>query len=166
MDALSHALYGGIVFGRRSWSSFKLSFFFGMAPDLFSFGLFFVLTLVGVIEHPSWFSGEHPAPEAIPGYIHSLYAGTHSLVVFACVFMVVWLVRKKPFIEMLGWPLHILVDIPTHAITDFATPFLWPLSDWRFDGWNWDHPAIFISNGVLLIGLYTWFFIFRWRQKY
>ncbi|MFZ1626633.1 MAG: hypothetical protein WAT81_02400 [Candidatus Moraniibacteriota bacterium] len=51
MDIFSHGLYGGIAFGRRSRPRYWLAFFFGIAPDLFSFGLFFVLTLLNTKEN-------------------------------------------------------------------------------------------------------------------
>ncbi|MGB3072855.1 MAG: hypothetical protein WBB68_01185 [Candidatus Moraniibacteriota bacterium] len=164
MDIFSHGLYGGVAFGRRSRPSYWLAFFFGIAPDLFSFGLFFILTILGLAEHPDWRSGQHPDPAGIPGYVHALYNSTHSLVIFVAVFALVWLIRKKPLYEMLGWPLHILVDIPTHSEKFFPTPFLWPISDFHVDGYNWSRPEIFIPNVILLTLLYLWFYVIRPRR--
>jgi hypothetical protein len=161
MDILSHGLYGGVAFGRKSRLSYWLAFFFGIAPDLFSFGLFTVLTFLGLAEHPDWSSGQHPDPSHIPAYVHSLYNGTHSLVIFMLVFGLVWFFRKKPLYEMLGWPLHILVDIPTHSEKFFPTPFLWPLSDFRINGHAWSDPWIFIPNVIFIMGLYLWFYVIR-----
>ncbi len=135
-----------------------------MAPDLFSFGIYFVLTLIGVVEHPNWTSGQHPDPSAMPSFVNAAYNGTHSLVVFAIVFGLVWLTRKKPLYEMLGWPLHILVDIPTHSEKFFPTPFLWPVSDFHVNGHNWGDPIIFVPNLILLAGLYVWFYVIRPRR--
>ncbi len=164
MDTLSHALYGGVAFGRRSRWSYWLAFFFGMAPDLFSFGLFFLTNLFGITERPDWSAG--PPPESlIPGYVHGMYDITHSLVVFAVVFAVVWIIRHRPLWEMLGWPLHILVDIPTHSSEFFPTPFLWPISDFHVDGYPWSRPEIFIPNVLLLIALYVWFWWKRRKQQ-
>lgn len=163
MDIISHGLYGGVAFGRKSRPSYWLAFFFGVAPDLFSFGLFFVTNLLGITERPDWSSG-HPAEEVIPSYIHTLYNYTHSLVIFLIIFALVWFIRKKPLYEMLGWPLHILVDIPTHSTQFFATPFLWPLSDYRVNGYSWSRPEIFIPNVILLAGLYLWFYVIRPRR--
>lgn len=165
MDTLSHGLYGGVVFGRASRARYWLAFFFGVAPDLLSFGIYFVLTLFGLYEHPDWSSGQHPADELIPNFVHIAYQYTHSLLVFAIVFGVVWLLLRRPILEMLAWPLHILVDIPTHSTSFFATPFLWPLSDYRVDGWNWSQPIIFIPNLILLISLYAWWW-FRRRPRH
>lgn len=164
MDIFSHGLYGGAFFGRRSRLSYWLAFFFGIAPDLFSFGLFFAMNLLGITERPDWSSG-HPAEEMIPSYIHTMYDWTHSLVIFAIVFAIVWLIRRKPLYEMLGWPLHILVDIPTHSTEFFATPFLWPISDYKVNGHNWSSPEIFIPNVIILVSLYLWYFVIKPRRK-
>jgi hypothetical protein len=163
MDIISHGLYGGVVFGRKNRRSFWWSFFFGIAPDFFSFGLYMILAFLGWSNHPSFLSGRHPDPAEVPQYVHVLYNVTHSLVIFALVFGVVWLVRRKPLYEMLAWPLHILVDIPTHADRFFPTPFLWPVSDFRISGHPWATPEIFIPNVILLVALYGWFY---WWQPY
>lgn len=165
MDIISHGLYGGVAFGRRSRKSFWLSFFFGVAPDLLSFGIFTVGSWVGIFEHPDWSSGRHPDPSQIPQFVHGLYNLTHSFVIFAIIFGVVWLIRKKPLYEMLGWPLHILVDIPTHSDKFFPTPFLWPVSNYHVDGHPWSSPEIFIPNVILIISLYLWFYVIRPRRK-
>lgn len=164
MDIISHGLYGGVAFGRKSRPRYWLAFFFGVAPDLFSFGIFFITNLLGVTKRPDWSSG-HPAESAIPIYIHTLYDWTHSLIIFAMVFAIVWFLRKKPLYEMLGWPLHILVDIPTHSSQFFPTPFLWPISDLHVNGYPWSRPEIFIPNVLLLAGLYIWFLIIRPRRN-
>lgn len=165
MDIISHGLYGGVAFGRRSRVSYWLAFFFGIAPDLFSFGLFTGLTFLGLADHPDWSSGRHPDPSAIPAYVHLLYDYTHSFVIFALAFAVVWLVRRRPLYEMLGWALHILVDIPTHSAEFFATPFLWPISDYKVNGHSWGSPEIFIPNVILLASLYLWYFVIKPRRK-
>lgn len=67
--------------------------------------------------------------------------------------------------EMLAWPLHILVDIPTHSERFFPTPFLWPLSDFHVDGHPWSDPRIFIPNVILIAGLYTWYYWWRPRRE-
>ncbi|OGI16146.1 MAG: hypothetical protein A3E38_00860 [Candidatus Moranbacteria bacterium RIFCSPHIGHO2_12_FULL_54_9] len=159
MDIVSHGLWGSLAFGRSTRKSFWLAFFFGIAPDLFSFGTYMAAAFLGLNSHADWKSGEPPDPSQIPIYVHNLYDLTHSLIVFAAVFALVWWFRKKPLYELAAWGLHILVDIPTHAYIFFPTPFLWPLSDLRIDGIPWSHPIIFIPNVTLLLVSYYWFFI-------
>lgn len=166
MDILSHGLYGGVAFGRKTQQSFWASFFFGIAPDLFSFGVFTAGTWVGIFDHPDWSSGQHPGPGQFPSFVQGSYDLTHSLVVFVLVFAAVWLIRQKPLWEMAGWGLHILVDIPTHSDAFFPTPFLWPVSSYSINGHPWSSPEIFIPNVILLIGLYGWFFVIKpWRAR-
>ncbi len=160
MDTLSHGLYGGIAFGRKTKVSYWKSFFFGVAPDLFSFGIFTVATVLGLVAGPDWGAGT-PDPSAIPTYVHHLYNVTHSFITAAVVIGLVWFIIKRMPVEMFAWPLHIIVDIPTHSSAFFPTPFLWPFLDYRFDGISWSNPYIFIPNVALLVVLYTWFYFSR-----
>lgn len=129
MDIVSHGLWGGLTLGRKNKKSFWTALTFGVAPDLLSFGLFFVSTFLGFTERPNFRSAEPPDPLLVPAYIHTLYDITHSFIPFIILFCIVWYIRKKPLIEMLAWPLHILMDIFTHSTAFFPTPFLWPIID-------------------------------------
>lgn len=161
MDIVSHGLWGGIALGRASRRSFWTAFAFGSAPDLFSFGLVFANNLW--VHGLDFFKGlgQPPDPALIPAYVHSLYNATHSLLVFATVFALVWIVRGKPVMELGAWGLHIAVDIFTHSEEFFPTPFLWPLSDLHVDGVPWSDPRIFFGNVLLLAALYAWFLLKR-----
>ena len=161
MDIVTHGLWGALAFGRKSRTSFWLAFLIGLAPDLFSFGLLWMAATLGLAEKPD-FSHGTPPESTIPPYIHHLYEVTHSLIVFVVVFLVVRLLLKRPVWELASWGLHILVDIPTHSSAFFPTPFLWPLSDWRFNGWQWMTPTILVPNFVALSLFYAWFL----RQSY
>ena len=158
MDIVSHGLWGAIVFGRRTRSSFWSAFVFGIAPDLLSFGILTMAATLGLAEQPD-FSHGTPPESSIPQYVHHLYNVTHSLVVFLVVFLLVWVLVKRPVWELSAWGLHVLMDIPMHSFAFFPTPFLWPLSDWKIDGWQWMTPSIFIPNVILLILLYAWYFM-------
>lgn len=164
MDTLSHALWGGVAFGRRNKRSFLLASFFGFAPDIFSFGILFAANILGISERPNFENGP-PDMSSIPAYVDSLYNATHSLIIFALVFGLVWVIRKKPLKEMGGWIFHILLDIPTHSTAFFATPFLWPLSSYKFDGEPWGNPWIFFPNVILLIATYSYFYIYKKRKS-
>ncbi|MEK7604181.1 MAG: hypothetical protein AAB442_00005 [Patescibacteria group bacterium] len=165
MDILSHGLWGSVAFGRKNRRDFWASFFFGVAPDLFSFGLFTLFMVLGLTSGPEWVGG--PPPESsILSYVHTLYDVTHSLIVFALVYLVVFAVWRKHYLPLFAWPLHILVDIPTHSAAFFPTPFLWPLApSVQINGIPWAHPIIFIPNIVLLVLIYFYFFYWRPRQR-
>lgn len=167
MDIISHGLWGGGVFGRKSRKLFWLAFSFGIAPDLFSFGIFFfhrILIRFGIVsgDMPQSF---HPGSITLPTYVQPLYNFTHSLIIFLAIFFIVWLIKKKPFWEISAWGFHILIDIPSHSSAFFPTPFLWPVSDFHIDGISWGTPIIYIPNLVLLALLYTWFFYSRKKKN-
>ena len=164
MDIVSHGLWGAITFGRKSRSSFGLAFVIGLAPDLFSFGILWAAAALGFSEKPD-FSHGTPPESTIPLYVHHLYNVTHSFVLFLLVFVLIRIVFKRPLWELAAWGLHVLVDIPTHSFTFFPTPFLWPLSDWKFDGWQWMTPTILVPNYVLLSLLYAWYLSRPCRMK-
>jgi hypothetical protein len=164
MDIVSHGLWGGLAFGRKNKKSFWMSFLFGISPDLLSFGIFSAANIFGLASGPDW-SGGPPDASSIPEYVHMLYNITHSFVIFALIFLFVWWLRKKPLYEMLAWPLHILLDIPTHTTAFFPTPFLWPFVEYRVDGVPWSHLWIFFPNWVFLIVLYLYFFVYKKRKK-
>ena len=164
MDIVSHGLWGAIAFGRKSRSSFWLAFLIGLAPDLFSFGILWAAAVSGISEPPD-FSHGTPPQSSIPQYVHFLYNMTHSFIVFLVVFLVVWYLLKRPWWELAAWGLHVLVDVPTHSYAFFPTPVLWPLSGWKFNGWQWMTPAILVPNFVLLSLLYVWYFSRSYRTK-
>ena len=128
MDIVSHGLWGSIAFGRRNRRSFWLAFISGLAPDLFSFGIFSISVWLGLSERPNWSEG-FPPPSSIPEYVHTLYNCTHSLLVFIWVFSLVWIYFRRPIWEFSAWGLHIIMDVFAHSDKFFPTPFLWPLSE-------------------------------------
>ena len=97
MDIFSHALYGGATFGgRKKIKNYILAFLVGMSPDLLSFGILWIGVHLGFTNGPNW-PESHPSMIQIPSYIRHLYEVTHSLVIFSAAFLVIWLIRKKPF---------------------------------------------------------------------
>jgi len=160
MDIISHGLWGGIAFGRKNPRNYLAAFLIGVSPDIFSFGIFWIARLLG-------FGGgivsveRHPDPSLIPQYVQSLYNITHSFIIFAFVFFLVWFFLKKPYWPLGAWFLHILIDIPSHSFAFFPTPFLWPVSDFKIDGIGWGNPIIFFPNVIILILLYATF----WYRK-
>ncbi|HEY0221145.1 MAG TPA: hypothetical protein VGC58_02905 [Candidatus Paceibacterota bacterium] len=165
MDILSHGLYGGVAFGKRSKRDYIISFLFGVGPDLFSFGILFVSIILGFSDM-SFGKIEPPNYPVIPEYVHHLYNLTHSLVLYGIFFATLWFLGKKSFSKLtLGWPLHILVDIPTHSSAFFPTPFLWPASSFYINGIPWSEPYIFFPNVVVLVSLYTYWYLKKKKIK-
>lgn len=163
MDIISHGLWGGAAFGRKKKKDFWLAFIIGMMPDALSFGAFTIMAILGLASGPDWKNGI-PDPSLVPSYIYYLYNITHSLIIFTAVFLLIWLIRKKPLWIIGVWGLHILIDIPSHSSKFFPTPFLWPISDFKINGIGWGNPEIFLPNIILLAIFYIWFFA-RKRKK-
>ena len=164
MDVFSHGLWGSLVCGSSKRTHFWLAFTFGIAPDIASFGVLTVASWLGLSTAPDFSQGT-PPESSIPLYVHRLYPITHSLIVFGVLFALIWIVRGQPLWEMMAWGLHILMDIPVHSFQFFPTPFLWPISDWKFDGWQWMTPEVLIPNGVLLLLGYGWFWYDRLHKS-
>jgi len=160
MDVVSHGLWGSLIFGKKQKRSFWLAFILGVLPDVLSFGPFFLVTFLGFVKRPP-FGPEPPDPALIPLYVHRLYGITHSFIIFGIVFVVLWLIFKRPVWEYAAWGLHILFDIPTHSYRFFPTPFLWPISGFTFNGRSWADPWILVPNVVILLALYVYVFVIK-----
>ena len=166
MDFVSHALWGGIAFGRRTRKLFLTAAVISLLPDLLTEGLFAVLHALNMSGMPSWDLG-HPDIAAYPPWAQTLYNGTHSLVPFGLAFLLVWAWGRAPEWVMGAWGLHILIDIPTHSLELFPTPFLWPLSDFKVDGVAWHNPIVLCADVLLLLAAYAlWLGWAKKRQRH
>lgn len=138
----------------------------GVFPDLFAFGSQFAVR--------TWYRywSDVPIPrhshaplmgDDLPFFLRSveLYRFSHSLLIFAAVFALVWIIRRRPAWVLLAWGLHILMDIPTHTSRFYATPFLWPLSSYRFSGVSWGRRWFMILNYSALSVVYLWLLLRR-----
>jgi hypothetical protein len=172
MDIFAHGMWAGaaaFAANRRLKRPVRLRWaaLWGMFPDLAAFTPAFLVA--------SWTAAAARAPitnrffflgrgvrDLLPVFLRpeELYHVSHSLVFFALAFGLVWWLRKSPALAMLGWPLHILFDIPSHRAGRFGTPFLWPLTDYRFDGVSWGQRWFMILNwsliGAAVLGLWLW----------
>lgn len=133
--------------------------FWGVFPDLVAFGIPIAIAI------PIWlFNGFHFDQISVLSWPPILYHYSHSLVIWATVFTVMWIVSKRPRLELLGWALHILIDIPSHAANFYPTPFLFPISDYYFPyGVPWANRWYMIINYSLL--LVVTLFVFSKRKK-
>jgi hypothetical protein len=163
MEIVAHGLFAAAaaVASKRSdrlnprlvytlgWSAF---------PDVLAFGPSFAVGLW------IWLSGGFEpgtAQAGHPQHVHlglPLYAIGHSLLVFVLVFSIMVLLARRVVVEVLGWLLHILLDIPTHSFSYYATRFLWPVSDFRVDGIAWWTPwfwaCTYVALGIIYVALW------------
>ena len=165
MDIFAHALWtaaAGVSVRRRFRPPIHLGWliFWGVFPDVFSF------TIPAVVR--IWWYATGVTPHLLPDakspphfqFVWQLYYGSHSLVMFGIVFGMFWLLRKRPALELLGWVLHILIDVPTHQGI-FALHFLWPLSSFSVSGFRWENRWFLIANYSSLLLLYS----FLWGKE-
>ena len=135
----------------------------GVLPDLV------VFTVPAVVRIWRFLTGA--SKTLLPGgsgphfdWVWGLYNGTHSALVFAVCFAAVWLLFRKPPLEMLGWALHTLIDVFTHRGL-FAVKFLWPVSPVHIDGIRWETPWILAANFTALAAVYLLLWIYRVRDS-
>ncbi|TSC55052.1 MAG: hypothetical protein LiPW30_518 [Parcubacteria group bacterium LiPW_30] len=175
MDTLAHGLWGGLS-GRalsnktRRVSAIK-AFLWGVFPDLFAFTIpiFFLLWNIFFGDMPLSY-WPPPSPHVEPSQdllpfsslVNNLYNISHSFFVFGVIFGFVYVFTKRLPLEMFGWFLHILFDIPTHSYQFFPTPFLWPFSDFKVDGISWGVLWFMVLNYSVLLLFYA---IIRFREK-
>ena len=131
MEIVSHSLWATAAAqaaNRKLATPVRVAWFaaWAMFPDLLAFAPAVIAGLWYRISGAARIHVHHSAMRH--GLLDfDLYEVTHSLVVFAPVFAVVWLILRRPVWELLGWARHVVMDIPTHS-AHFPAPFLWPLS--------------------------------------
>jgi hypothetical protein len=179
MDILAHTLWNtvgakqlnkSLAEKRKPKISILGSAFWSIFPDLFAFSIPFFLSVYSIVfGGKSLGSLTHHTTIQAGGATFDLasylYQYSHSLIIFLFVFLVVWLIFKRPRLAMLGWALHILIDIPSHSLQFFPTPFLFPFSNYRFPyGLHWSSPTFMIVNYSLLLIIYA-YYLFRKRSQ-
>jgi hypothetical protein len=143
MDTLAHSLWTLIAFFNHPRK--YLAILIGVLPDVVSFIPHFV------VEHLVNRNAGHIL-------FDSIYKLTHSLVIFAIVIGLIYLMTKKFYWISLAWPLHIVIDMFTHTFEYYPTPYLYPLSspfifavDYRGMAFNViNYLLIFLVFGVLI----------------
>lgn len=144
MDTFAHGFWTFAVFHRKKYV--WLAVLFGVLPDLLSFGILFFANLANGNFHRG-----PPGISTLPKWLFASYNLTHSFIMFLAVFIAVYLITKKWFWPLTAWAIHILIDIPTHSFRYFPTPFLWPVSDYKFDGISWATPWFMLMNYFALM---------------
>ena len=155
MDIIAHGLWAaaGVTAARKSANArIRLGWtvFWAMFPDLLAFGPPVAVGLWRLLTGGSLHGARLPRVN----FGVQLYPLGHSLVTFLLVFAVASLLARRVVLELLGWLSHILIDIFTHSFRYYATRFLWPLSDIRFDGLPWWTPWFWCSTYIALAIVY------------
>jgi hypothetical protein len=163
MDVLAHGLWTNIMYKvipktRNDRKTTYWGIAFGVLPDLASFTPVFIFAFYeAIFKGRQLFAGPPTNDNPMFQYAVESYNFTHSFVIWLAVTVLVWLiVRKFPWI-LLGWVLHIVIDIFSHTEAFFATPFLFPISGFKISAVSWAHPIFMTINYGLLIILYVFF---------
>lgn len=161
MDILAHALWtaAAAIAARRKWKrpvSVIWTAAWGVLPDLVVFAIpaaVRIWRLMTGAANSLLPDGRGPRFE----WVWTLYNATHSALVFATCFGAVWLLLRRPVWEMLGWALHILIDVFTHQGL-FAINFLWPAWSLHLDGIRWETPWVLAVTyaGAAMVYLFLW----------
>jgi hypothetical protein len=161
MDILAHGVYNIALQKtiRKDADTKKKvveSFWWGIAPDLLAFGIpFLLMVFTGSFDHHVAVNGMN-----IPKVV---YPFTHSLVIFSSVFIFIRLVTKKWYLPMLGWGLHVLMDMPLHTPEFYPTPFLFPLSSYTLPfGISWGTPLLWGGLWLLVI---IWLSVLYYKKR-
>lgn len=166
MDILSHGLWGAVYAKAANRKlpeklNYGWAFFWGMFPDLFAFTPIFLWSIIlrimgkpGLIHAPRGdFEPWKPGLGSMNDVTQLLYSISHSIVVFAIVFGLVWVLLRQPPWILVPWVMHILLDIPSHSYKFYPTPLFWPIANWKFlHGVSWAQWWVMAINyGALLI---------------
>lgn len=176
MDIFSHGLWAAVSAKAINKAQTKrrvniwAAMLWGMFPDLFAFSIPFFFIIGSVVFGNGSFgdfgpphAGEPMGRDSIWMFqlSSSLYNISHSLFVFSLVFLGVWAYFKQARLELLGWLLHIVMDVPTHTYAFFPTPVFWPFFDWKFDGMHWGQAWFLLLDYSVLLLLY----VYLWKVK-
>ena len=159
MDTLAHGLWvsAAAITAKRCTDlriRIRWAIWWAVFPDVLAFGpsLAAGLWLLLTSGRASAPADDHFLPHVHVGL--PLYQMGHSLVVFLLVFVVAAIVARRVMPALLGWLLHIAIDIPTHSLTYYATRFLWPVSDYRVDGLPWWTPWFWAATYGVLVAVF------------
>lgn len=94
---------------------------------------------------------------------HHLHCIAHSLVLVGGVSLLAGLVLRRWCWPLMGWWLHILLDIPTHSADFYPVPALYPFTMDGLDGIAWNTPWFMAANYAALAGVALWLALRRRR---
>lgn len=108
---------------------------------------------------------EPPMPSTVVFWAHHLHCVLHSALSAAAVTALVWLRWRRFWLPLIGWWLHIVIDVFTHSAEFFPSPVLYPLTYWGFDGWAWNQPIALLFNYAALALVWGWLLRARCRLR-
>ena len=156
MDYFAHGFWSYIFFNKTERPLYAV--LFGLLPDSLSWLIYTVYKLFMSSEFGK------PVLNNIPAWVFILYDISHSLVVALIVISIVYFSFYKVPVYIWAWPIAIVMDIFTHSRNFLPTPFLWPISDWKFPGIRWGTKTFMMINYSLILISFL-YIIFKRNQK-
>ena len=169
MDVISHALWAGAagLWLRRRRPEITVRMVgamvvLGAAPDIVQM-LPVVAASAGegnplrfLYVHVTALPGSEPVmPAWAHAASHHLHCALHSVVIAALATIVVRVAKPAWLPALLGWWLHIALDVPTHSADYYPVPIFYPLSYWGVKGIAWTEPAVLAVNFAALAIAYA-----------
>lgn len=177
MDILSHALWAGAAatamhqFGLATRRDIAGAAALGAMPDLLGMipVTLWAATQAGTVHLLHRWVTAHPGAEpALAPWArmaeHHLHCSGHSLVVAGLATLLVWRFAARFMPWLLGWWLHIAIDVPTHSDEFYPVPIFYPFSDWGVDGIAWTNPGVLVVNYLALTAVYALLWVRRARD--
>lgn len=180
MDILAHGLWAGAAVSvislampriRPTRSVWAWTVLLAVLPDL---GHMLPVTVwtMSVSSSGDWWQyataspGQEPTmPAAVVFWAHHLHCVLHSAISAMLVTVLIGWWRKAFWLPLLGWWLHIVIDVFTHSARFFPSPVFYPLTYWGFDGWGWNQPGFQLLNYTALAGVWIGIAHLRHRKR-
>ncbi len=177
MDILAHGLWawaGGEVLRRRGHLT-KRTLAAGvaltLAPDLIQMLPVLAGVLIGQISLGEFLAYATANPDQEPIKVawvsvsaNHLHCVMHSVIIAGVVSLVAWWRWPVILYPLLGWWLHIAIDVPTHSSDYYAVPIFYPISFRGFNGIAWTSPWFIGMNYVALVAAGIWLIRTRSRR--
>ena len=178
MDIVAHTLWAGVAVAvlrrYRPVSRRAVVATMGMAalPDvaqllpIVAWWWFGEGTLAVVLAYATAVPGHEPAlPSTVQWFSHHLHCIMHSALVAGAVTLLLWLLTRRLWIPLLGWWLHIVIDVFTHSAEYYPAPVLYPITERGFDGVAWNTPWALALNYVALGAVGVWLALRRRKRN-
>lgn len=169
MDIVAHMLWAGaatVLVARRrplSCRSVAATLLLAGLPDVLQFIPVLAWVVFGdgaasaLLALATALPGREPAlPDTVALVSHHLHCMAHSAFVAGAVTAAAWIVLRRPWLPLLGWWSHIVIDVLTHSTAFYPSPVLYPLSYRGFDGIAWNEPWFLGLNYAALGGFFVW----------
>lgn len=169
MDIIAHGLWTALVCrwqGRRrpmKRATTAWTVGLAMAPDSVQLSPIVMAALVtsdGWAAMQAYFLAlphyQPVLPPLVETAMHHLHCTMHSAIVAGAVTWLVWKWTGRFWWPLVGWWLHIVIDVFTHSDDFYPSPVLYPFTQEGFDGLAWNTPWFLWLNYGAMACVWLW----------